>query len=162
MFPAAGSPEIAAVSRAPSAPSNQQPPLGVAVFALIVLVVGRGERGIGKACGAGLVPAIHVVSAQRMTRGGEHGRRALFCKPLLLIAAMSASSLETALRGWPGVSCTRPAMTASTRGHQPQNANQQLRCFLLQKPEYCVIAVGSARTDLRLNCKALDGGGQAV
>jgi hypothetical protein len=62
-----------------------------------VLVVGRGERGIGKACGAGLV--VH--------KAGHDGKRSRA---------------------------------------QPQNANQ--RCFLLQKPEYCVIAVGSGRTKL--------------
>jgi hypothetical protein len=33
-------------------------------------------------------------SARRMTRGELHGRRALLCKPLLLVAAMSASSLR--------------------------------------------------------------------
>jgi hypothetical protein len=63
-----------------------------------------------------------------------------------------------ALRGWPGLSCTKAGHDGKRSRTQPQNANQQLRCFLLQKPEYCVIAVGSGRTDLRLNCKALDGG----
>jgi hypothetical protein len=35
-------------------------------------------------------------SAQRMTGSGLHGRRALFSEPLLLVAAMSASSLRRA------------------------------------------------------------------
>jgi hypothetical protein len=33
-------------------------------------------------------------SAQQTTRSELNGRRALFCKPLLLVAAMSASSLR--------------------------------------------------------------------
>jgi hypothetical protein len=66
-----------------------------------VLAVGHGEHGIGEGPAAAkerrhgrACPGHPRGSAQRMTRSELHGWRAVFSKPLLLVAAMSASSLR--------------------------------------------------------------------